>query len=648
MTRSAWCGWKRWGEDDVTGFPGAGTAYLVVEAGRRVLALDAGCVREVLFQCALGRPPTAPPFLAGLLDLAGEAVPVVALAELLGLAAPPCDRYSQIVLAGTEAGPLGLAVTRARTLVRAADAVREEVAPGTSFAGCVAAALSWPGGQAALLALDRLLIEAEIPRPCAFPCRRAGPSGRPRRSAGRCRAMTAALRRDRAGAPPDAMDALRDFVVERTGLAYYRGRERKLVSVVQRAMRRAGTPTRELYFALVRSERGRAELETLISELVIGETSFFRHPAQFAALRDAILPALDRARPPGQRLRIWSAACANGAEPASLALLVGREARLGGRGADILGTDLSQPAVRRARRMVFGVRDRRGLAPRLDRACFEDVEDGRRLAEAYRRMLRFRQHNLMRASHPEGARGAPFDLVLCRNVLIYFDAPTVRRVLANIRATMAPDGWLMVGHAEPLLACHDLFRPEWVGEVFAYRPADKTARRARPAQRERSRPVPAPFLPPPATAAGPVPKVAAPLPVEDAAPSIASIQDLLRQGDGAAARRACRARVEACPFDAQSHYMEALVADWAGEPAAAETALRRALFLDRKFGPARFRLSQLLMARGDGAGALRELRNVARLYHRRDADEIASEIDGLTVGALRDLVALQLESVAAP
>ncbi len=140
---------------------GAGSAYLMVEAGGQMLALDNLCVREVVFHCALNRPPTAPPFLVGLMDLAGEAVPVVALAALLGLAEPPPDLYAQIVLVATETGLLGLRVARARALIRDSEARFAPVMPGTSFADAVAADIAWAGGRAALLALDRLLIEAE-------------------------------------------------------------------------------------------------------------------------------------------------------------------------------------------------------------------------------------------------------------------------------------------------------------------------------------------------------------------------------------------------------------------------------------------------------------------------------------------------------
>ncbi len=478
--------------------------------------------------------------------------------------------------------------------------------------------------------------------------------------------MSAALHLDAETAPADSLAAIRDFVVARTGLAYYRGRERALARHVNRAMRRAGTPAPEQYFALIRSERGRAEIEALISDLVIGETSFFRHPAQFSAIGELILPALDRARPEGHALRIWSAACANGAEAASLALLVGRHPALQRRAAAILATDLSHQAVRRARHLVFGERDRRGLPAELDRACFEDTESGRRLAEPFRRMLRFRQHNLLSATHPEGARGAPFDLVLCRNVLIYFDAPTVRRVLANVRATMAPDGWLVVGHAEPLLACPDLFRPEWVGDVFVYSPAGASRRRraapatdvpfARPEERPAGTRLEGQAVDKP-VAVCPAKQVVASCPASSARtekvgrprPSaLAELYTLMAGGRREAAERFCHNRLDSAPFDPWSHYVDALVAEWSGAPEAAETALRRALFLDRKFGLARFRLSQLQMAKGARAAARRELRNVARLYADDDAAAFASAIDGLTVGALRDLVALQLERLAAP
>ncbi len=134
----------------------------MVDAGDRTLALDNSCVREIVFRCALSRPPTAPPFLAGLLDVGGQPVPVVALARLLGLAEAPPGLYDQIVLVEAPSGMFGLAVTRALNLVQGGEARLSPIAAGSSFADCISNELAWPDGRAGVIALDCLLIDAEV------------------------------------------------------------------------------------------------------------------------------------------------------------------------------------------------------------------------------------------------------------------------------------------------------------------------------------------------------------------------------------------------------------------------------------------------------------------------------------------------------
>ncbi|MFC7612206.1 CheR family methyltransferase [Teichococcus aestuarii] len=180
--------------------------------------------------------------------------------------------------------------------------------------------------------------------------------------------------------------------------------------------------------------QGEAEWAALEAEITIGETFFFRYAEQFAALGETILPALlERARP-RSRLRIWSAGCASGAEPYSVAILLRRllgEALPDWR-LSILGTDLNEAVLETARQARFSRWALRTLSPEELQRDFIPAADGRHwlLRPQHRAMVRFEKHNLL--SLLDGTSPLQFtdyDLILCRNVLIYFHPEVVLRIV---------------------------------------------------------------------------------------------------------------------------------------------------------------------------------------------------------------------------
>ncbi|MBX9700055.1 MAG: protein-glutamate O-methyltransferase CheR, partial [Acetobacteraceae bacterium] len=211
-----------------------------------------------------------------------------------------------------------------------------------------------------------------------------------------------------------------------------------------------------------RLARGLAEerLAASVTEaLTTNETSFFRDGTPFEHLRKA-LPRLAAARPPGAVLRIWSAACSTGQEAYSVAMLACELApQLGGRRVEIVGTDIAEEVLARAREGAFSQFEvQRGLPVQLLVKHFrqDPAGGGRwRLAEAVRGMARFQRFNLL--DDPRGL--GTFDVIFCRNVLIYFDPPTKARVLANVASRLAADGCLYLGGAETVLGLTDRLVP---------------------------------------------------------------------------------------------------------------------------------------------------------------------------------------------
>jgi chemotaxis protein methyltransferase CheR len=212
-------------------------------------------------------------------------------------------------------------------------------------------------------------------------------------------------------------------------------------------------------------ERGIATLDELITILVMGkepslsqqvveallnnETYFFRDRAPFDLLQRFALPELAKRRHEKKRLRIWSAGCSTGQEVYSLAMLFAEEpATWHGWTIDLLGTDVSTGCIDRARDGIYSQFEvQRGLGINQMIRWFEECADGWRAAEPLRKTVRFQVHNLMEpAPHPGG-----FDIVLCRNVMLYLSPDKKTLAFERIAGAMAEDGWLMLGAGETVI-----------------------------------------------------------------------------------------------------------------------------------------------------------------------------------------------------
>ena len=190
-----------------------------------------------------------------------------------------------------------------------------------------------------------------------------------------------------------------------------------------------------------------SELATLVIEaLTINETSFFRDRALFTAFSERLLPAIVAQRKEQRRLNIWCAGCATGQEPYSLAMLIDEHSRLlSGWQVEILATDLSAPIVDLARRGVYSQFEvQRGLPVKMLLRYFTQQGDSWRISDYLRAKISFRTQNLMAAPRDAGK----FDIIFCRNVLIYFDVSTKRKVLGRLTDALAPEGILVLGAAE--------------------------------------------------------------------------------------------------------------------------------------------------------------------------------------------------------
>jgi chemotaxis protein methyltransferase CheR len=249
-------------------------------------------------------------------------------------------------------------------------------------------------------------------------------------------------------------------------------------------LREFGYPTFS-HLVLAMMKPGAHELRSRAAQAVtVQESYFFRDKVPSQYFIGTMLPELMAKREESRRIRVWCAAAAMGQEPYSLAMeLAERNGRLAGLTVDIVATDFAEDALNRARKGQYSQFEvQRGLPVLLLVKYFNKAGSAWEIRPEIRRKVEFRAHNLLGDSQALGI----FDVIFCRNVLIYFDDATKRAVLASLASRLAPDGYLVLGAAETTTGASDAFRPVLEGHhgIFCFTPQAADARRRQAALHE--------------------------------------------------------------------------------------------------------------------------------------------------------------------
>ncbi|MDO8847478.1 MAG: CheR family methyltransferase [Coriobacteriia bacterium] len=378
------------------------------------------------------------------------------------------------------------------------------------------------------------------------------------------------------------------------------------ISLVTRATRLGYQSLSEYYKALERDDQ---EFNELLNLVTINETSFFRFPAQFDALRDSIIPEIMGAKASGNRgVRIWSAGCSTGEEPYSIAMtLIDSGIEMAGYKPQVLGTDVSTKALARAKAGVYGKRAMMSVPEDAVSRHFERTASGDyRVNDRVRSYVDFGYQNLIREPYPLSLMGN-WDIIFCRNVTIYFRLDSTRRVVSNFFDSLNEGGYLFVGHSETLTSVNDTFEAVEVGGVFLYRKpvprktfafgqsqAPKTPRAARPstsatrAARAKAKPV--------AT------------PPDDSGDPLEQARIDLKEGRPERVLEIVEAVLATDPNNAEAHLLSAYVhADTANYDEAMR-ASHRALAINPLLPVARYILGIIYQRQGDPVRAVSELK----------------------------------------
>ncbi len=224
------------------------------------------------------------------------------------------------------------------------------------------------------------------------------------------------------------------------------GKESLVRSRLAKRLRALGLTSVTDYLDIVERDTTRTELAEMVDVLTTNKTSFFREADHFRLLESTVFPALGRT---GAPIRIWSAVCSTGEEPYTIAMVARETLGSAASRVKILATDISARVLQRARDAVYDADTLEDVPPALRRTHFEALpgaQDRCRVAPATRDHVQFARLNLMGDWPMKG----PFDVILCRNVMIYFDKPTQERLVERYAALLAPGGYLFVGHSESL------------------------------------------------------------------------------------------------------------------------------------------------------------------------------------------------------
>lgn len=442
---------------------------------------------------------------------------------------------------------------------------------------------------------------------------------------------------------------LKALVIEVTGMAFYADKDNDLALIVADRMAECGVKGCALYLERLQADSG--EMEALVAELTIGETYFFRHMEQFQALRQVVLPDILERNAETRRLRIWSAGCATGPEPYTLAILLKREfgARIDGWHVSILGTDINQKFLTRAREGRYDHWAFRATPEDIRQQCFEPVGKQWQIKPEYKSLVSFQYHNLTQNRFPSIVDNiAGFDIIICRNVVIYFSPETVADLVPRFHDTLVEGGWLVMGHAEPSM---DLFRQfrtvTFPGAVLF--------------QRQDGMPVAPPPRPPvalpPLAPSRPRPALRTPPPVKPALvatpvapavnPPLEHLRTLADQGCWDEALDACDQLLKREALDWRVHYLRALILDQVGDAEGCESGLRRAIYLERRAVMAHYHLGLFLQRKDEAEGARRSFRNVLTLLNDQPEDTIVDEGETLTAGQMRETVGMYMKLLGA-
>lgn len=488
-----------------------------------------------------------------------------------------------------------------------------------------------------------------------------------------------ALRKD---LTPDEFALFRDWIHRHSGIYLEDIKADSLrISLVTRATRFNYTDYAD-YFRLLSNNED--EFKELMNLVTINETSFFRFPAQFDALKARIIPEIVQGKAAGDRsFRVWSAGCSTGEEPYTIAMtLTDSSLEPLGYSFEVMGSDVSTHALERARKGVYPDRSLTNLSQDTINRWFEAAEGGHRPVARIRERCSFQYHNLIKEPYPL-AYMSGWDVIFCRNVTIYFRLESTKRVVDHFYDALNPGGYLFIGHSETLTSVSERFEAVEIDGVFLYRKpvakpgftfgdiVSKRQRRAARASTQKPRPkterkaptrsvggraatsrVESPSTPAEVTADDLVASAHAMLEQARAVDALVLAERALALeprnldahvvaafsyadvGDLAAAKSQAEEALSASPLAAPARYILGIIKREEGDMDGAIAEFKRTIYIDRDFVLAHFALANIRKQAGDYTQAKRDYENTLRALYSNPEGQWTTFLGGFKTDLL--------------
>jgi chemotaxis protein methyltransferase CheR len=266
---------------------------------------------------------------------------------------------------------------------------------------------------------------------------------------------------------PEDVRRFCEFLYRRTGMSFTEGKRYFIDRRLEDRIAATGSQSFQAYFSLLRADADH-EIEHLVNSFTVNETYFYREDHQLRCMTSSLLDVIAGQKEPGGTVRIWSIPCSTGEEPYSIALwLMENWPEVDNYNIEIVGSDIDTRALKAAAEGIFGDRALMRLSPDLIARYFRPVAGGRhQMDEGLRNSIEFTRANLIDGK--DMARYRDFDLIFCRNVLIYFDDASRRQAAENLYDCLRPGGYICLGHSESMSRISPLFRVARFPDAIVY------------------------------------------------------------------------------------------------------------------------------------------------------------------------------------